>query len=79
MALPININELITGKTVEWERIEFKKGWNPNWIKDENINRAHDGAYDTRVNPATSGQNDKKRAYDGDYDVIRKYSNNKLC
>lgn len=29
MALPININELITGKTVEWERIEFKKGWNP--------------------------------------------------
>ncbi|MCE7898078.1 AAA family ATPase [Candidatus Microgenomates bacterium] len=29
MSLPINIKELITGKTVEWERIEFKKGWNP--------------------------------------------------
>lgn len=29
MALPINIQELITGKTVEWERLEFKKGWNP--------------------------------------------------
>ncbi len=29
MSLPINITELITGKTVEWERIEFKKGWNP--------------------------------------------------
>lgn len=29
MSLPININELITGQTVEWERIEFKKGWNP--------------------------------------------------
>ncbi len=29
MALPININELINGKTVEWERIEFRKGWNP--------------------------------------------------
>lgn len=29
MPLPINIDELITGKTVEWERIEFKKGWNP--------------------------------------------------
>ena len=29
MALPININELITGKTVEWERIEFREGWNP--------------------------------------------------
>ena len=29
MALPININDLITGKTVEWDRIEFKAGWNP--------------------------------------------------
>lgn len=29
MALPININELLTGETVEWDRIEFKKGWNP--------------------------------------------------
>ena len=29
MALPININELISGKTVEWERIELRKGWNP--------------------------------------------------
>lgn len=29
MALPINITDLITGQTVEWERIEFKEGWNP--------------------------------------------------
>ena len=29
MALPINISELINGKTIEWERIEFRKGWNP--------------------------------------------------
>lgn len=29
MALPININELLKGQVVEWERIEFKKGWNP--------------------------------------------------
>lgn len=29
MALPINIEELLNGKTVEWERIEFRKGWNP--------------------------------------------------
>ena len=29
MPLPININELITGKTVEWERIEFREGFNP--------------------------------------------------
>ena len=29
MALPININELMAGSIVESERIEFKKGWNP--------------------------------------------------
>jgi len=29
MPLPINIKELITGKTVEWERIEFREGFNP--------------------------------------------------
>lgn len=29
MPLPINISELITGKTVEWERIEFREGFNP--------------------------------------------------
>ena len=29
MALPINISELLNGKTVEWERIEFRRGWNP--------------------------------------------------
>lgn len=29
MALPINIEELIHGRTVEWERLEFKQSWNP--------------------------------------------------
>ncbi len=29
MPLPINIKDLLHGQTVEWERIEFKKGWNP--------------------------------------------------
>ncbi|MCD8386344.1 MAG: putative DNA binding domain-containing protein [Bacteroidales bacterium] len=29
MALPININTLLKGKVVEWERLDFKKGWNP--------------------------------------------------
>ncbi len=28
MALPVNINTLLHGNTVEWERLEFKKGWN---------------------------------------------------
>ena len=29
MALPINIDKLLNGHTVEWDRIELKKGWNP--------------------------------------------------
>ncbi len=32
MALPVNISELIHGRVVEWERLEFKKGWNPEEI-----------------------------------------------
>jgi len=32
MSLPININQLISGKTVEWDRLEFKRGWNPEEI-----------------------------------------------
>lgn len=26
MALPINIEALVHGKSIEWERLEFKKG-----------------------------------------------------
>lgn len=29
MGLPINIDDLIHGNSVEWERLEFKRGWNP--------------------------------------------------
>lgn len=29
MPLPINITDLLHGKSVEWERLEFKEGWNP--------------------------------------------------
>ncbi|MBN2660421.1 MAG: putative DNA binding domain-containing protein, partial [Tannerellaceae bacterium] len=29
MALPVNIEDLVHGNTVEWERLEFKEGWNP--------------------------------------------------
>ena len=29
MPLPIDITTLLEGRTVEWERLEFKKGWNP--------------------------------------------------
>jgi len=30
--LPINIQDLFTGRVVEWERLEFKEGWNPETI-----------------------------------------------
>ena len=29
MKLPIPIDTLLHGKAVEWERLEFKSGWNP--------------------------------------------------
>ena len=29
MALPVNISDLVHGNVVEWERLEFKSGWNP--------------------------------------------------
>lgn len=29
MALPINIEQLLRGKVVEWERLDFKRSWNP--------------------------------------------------
>lgn len=32
MSLPINIEDLIHGKAIEWERLEFKRGWNPEEI-----------------------------------------------
>ncbi|KAA6344888.1 hypothetical protein EZS27_007534, partial [termite gut metagenome] len=32
MAIPINIEKLISDQVVENERIEYKKGWNPTAI-----------------------------------------------
>ncbi len=29
MAIPLNVQQLLTGRIVEWERLDFKKGWNP--------------------------------------------------
>ena len=29
MPIPVNINDLINGHTIEWERLEFKAAWNP--------------------------------------------------
>jgi ATP-dependent DNA helicase RecG len=32
MKLPVNIDDLLTARTVEWERLEFKAGWNPKHV-----------------------------------------------
>jgi ATP-dependent DNA helicase RecG len=32
MSLPINIEKLLKGRVIEWDRLEFKKGWNPEEI-----------------------------------------------
>jgi ATP-dependent DNA helicase RecG len=29
LQLPISIDDLLKGRSVEWERLEYKKGWNP--------------------------------------------------
>jgi len=29
MNFPININDLLASGKIEWERLEFKEGWNP--------------------------------------------------
>lgn len=29
LSLPISIDDLLRGRNVEWERIEYKRGWNP--------------------------------------------------
>jgi len=40
MALPININDLLNGKPVEWERLEFKAGSGPNPAQVEQLRKA---------------------------------------
>jgi len=32
LGLPVSISDLLHGNSVEWERLEFKKGWNPESI-----------------------------------------------
>jgi hypothetical protein len=32
MHLPIKIDDVLHGQTVEWERLEFKQGWNPETV-----------------------------------------------
>jgi ATP-dependent DNA helicase RecG len=32
MALPLNINKLLNGQVIEWDRLEFKRSWNPEEI-----------------------------------------------
>ena len=37
MAIPINIEQLLTGKIAEWGRLDFKKGWNPKGVLRERV------------------------------------------
>lgn len=32
LGLPIDVESLLHGRSVEWERLEFKKGWNPEGV-----------------------------------------------
>ena len=48
MALPLNLEALISGQIVEWERLEFKSGWNPEAILHSICafaNDLHNGQY----------------------------------
>jgi ATP-dependent DNA helicase RecG len=29
LRLPISLDDVLHGKAVEWERLEYKQGWNP--------------------------------------------------
>ncbi len=42
MRLPINIEQLLSGQTVEWERIDFKRGWNPEAVLHSIVAFAND-------------------------------------
>ena len=42
MPLPINIHELLRGKSVEWERLEFKEG------EEAVVNAVYHRGYDVR-------------------------------
>ncbi len=37
MSLPFNIHEVLQGRPVEWERLEFKRGWNPEAVLGQKI------------------------------------------
>lgn len=49
MGLPININQLLSGKVVEWERMDFKKGWNPEDVLHSVYAFANDDLRNERV------------------------------
>jgi len=32
LKLPISLDDVLRGKAVEWERLEYKAGWNPEGV-----------------------------------------------
>jgi len=60
MSLPINIYEVLQGRPVEWERPEFKRGWNPEAV-------LHTLCAFANGPPAPRFETDDDRTYFGSY------------
>jgi hypothetical protein len=74
MSLPINIHEVLQGRPVEWERLEFKCGWNPEAVLHTLCAFANDfhnlggdyiflGIADDNSSPAPRFETDDDRTY----------------
>jgi len=56
MNLPVNINDLLTARTVEWERLEFKAGWNSEDVLHTMCAFANDFYITPQVTPQVTEQ-----------------------
>ena len=74
MSLPVNIHEVLRGRPVEWERLEFKRGWNPEAVLHTLCAFANDfhnlgggyifvGIADANDSPAPRFKTDDDRTY----------------
>jgi ATP-dependent DNA helicase RecG len=59
MPLPLNINDLLTGQVVEWDRLEFEESFNPLEAMQiicavaKNFHNLGEGFFNAAMNPAT--------------------------
>jgi predicted HTH transcriptional regulator len=74
MSLPVNIHEVLRGRPVEWEQLEFKRGWNPEAVLHTLCAFANDfhnlgggyiflGIADDNGSPAPRFKTDDNRTY----------------